>query len=104
MEKRQKDGKQLLIFILLMNKIYFCFDRNFPDYFYTFSLWQNDKQKKLVDFVMLDTVILCGGADVLDWDHTPLNGPENNYLAEAYWQWVEEQFRQSTYEYTHPVT
>ncbi|CAF5167367.1 unnamed protein product, partial [Rotaria magnacalcarata] len=72
---------------------------NFPDYFYTFSLWQSDKQKKLVDFIMLDTVILCGGGNSSDWEHTPLKGPDNSYLAEAYWQWVEEQFRQSTAPY-----
>ena len=45
---------------------------------------------------MLDTVILCGGGNLSDWEHTPLKGPKNNHLAEVYWQWVEEQFRQST--------
>lgn len=72
-------------------------NRTFPDYFYTFSLWQSDQQKKLVDFVMLDTVILCGGGNASDSEETPLTGPANILLAEAYWQWVEEQFRQSTY-------
>ena len=71
--------------------------RTFPDYFYTFSLWHKDRQQKLVDFVMLDTVLLCGGNNLSDWEHTPLEGPENVHLAEAYWQWVEEQLRQSTY-------
>ncbi|CAF5102252.1 unnamed protein product, partial [Rotaria socialis] len=37
------------------------------------------------------------GGNSSDWEHTPLKGPDNSYLAEAYWQWVEEQFRQSTY-------
>ena len=50
---------------------------------------------------MLDTVILCGGGNVSDWEHTPLKGPENNHVAEAYWQWVEEQLRQSTYVHIH---
>lgn len=63
---------------------------------YTFSLWQSDKQKKLVDFLMLDTVILCGGGNLSDWEHDPINGPKNIHLAEVYWHWVEEQFRQST--------
>jgi hypothetical protein len=45
---------------------------------------------------MIDTVILCGGADLSDWDHTPLEGPENKDLAEDYWQWIEDQLRQST--------
>lgn len=71
----------------------------YPDYFYTFSVWQNNKQNKLVDFVMLDTVMLCGGGNVSDWEHSPLKGPDNNYVAEAYWKWVEEQLRQSTAPY-----
>ncbi|CAF0951908.1 unnamed protein product [Rotaria sp. Silwood1] len=71
----------------------------FPDYFYSFSLWQSDKQKKLIDFVMIDTVILCGGDSLSDWDHTPLEGPKNQHVAEAYWQWIEEQLRQSTAPY-----
>ncbi|CAF0791640.1 unnamed protein product [Didymodactylos carnosus] len=62
-------------------------------------LWQSDKQTKLVDFVMLDTVILCGGGNLSDWEHTPLKGPASDHVAEAYWQWVEEQFRQSTAPY-----
>ena len=70
--------------------------RVFPDYFYSFSLWQSDKQKKLIDFVMIDTVILCGGGNLSDWEHTPLEGPRNENIAEAYWQWIEEQLRQST--------
>ncbi len=78
-------------------EIYFSFDRKYPDYFYTFSLWQSDQQKKLVDFVMLDTVILCGGGNISDWDDTTLKGPKNDFVAEAYWQWIEEQLRQSTY-------
>jgi hypothetical protein len=48
---------------------------------------------------MLDTVILCGGGNVSDWEDTPLKGPKNDFVAEAYWQWVEEQLRQSTYVY-----
>ena len=75
--------------------------RKYPDYFYTFSLWQSDEKKKLVDFVMLDTVLLCGGGNVSDWASTPEEGPENVVLAEAYWQWIEEQLRQSTYVYDH---
>ncbi|CAF1584143.1 unnamed protein product [Rotaria magnacalcarata] len=71
----------------------------FPDYFYSFSLWQNDKQKKLIDFVMIDTVILCGGGNLSDWEHTALEGPRNENVAEAYWQWIEEQLRQSTAPY-----
>jgi hypothetical protein len=74
----------------------FNFNRVFPDYFYTFSLWQSDKQKKLIDFVMIDTVLLCGGDTLSDWDHTPLEGPKNPHAAEDYWQWIEEQLRQST--------
>lgn len=72
-------------------------NRTFPDYFYTFSLWQSGQQKKLVDFIMLDTVILCGGGNISDWElNVPLPGPENSELAEAYWQWIEDQLRQST--------
>lgn len=69
--------------------------RVYPDYFYTFSLWQSDKQKKLVDFVMLDTVLLCGG-NLSDWDQSSPDGPKNNRVAEAYWEWIEAQLRQST--------
>jgi tartrate-resistant acid phosphatase type 5 len=50
---------------------------------------------------MIDTVMLCGGGNVSDWDNTPLKGPKNNFIAEAYWQWIEEQLRQSTYVYNH---
>ena len=70
--------------------------RIFPDYFYTFSVWQSDKQKKLIDFVMIDTVLLCGGSNLSDWEHRPLEGPKDLFLAEDYWQWIEEQLRQST--------
>ncbi|CAF1299014.1 unnamed protein product [Rotaria sordida] len=58
-----------------------------------------DKQTKLIDFVMIDTVVFCGGGGLSDWDHTPLEGPKNQYVAEAYWQWIEEQLRQSTIPY-----
>jgi len=71
----------------------------FPDYYYTFSVWQSDKQKKLIDFVMLDTIVLCGGGNLSDWDHTPLEGPTDLFIAEAYWQWIEDQLRQSTAPY-----
>ncbi|UJR16222.1 hypothetical protein I4U23_003132 [Adineta vaga] len=71
----------------------------FPDYFYTFSLWQSDQQKKLIDFIMIDTVLLCGGTNLSDWEHAPLRGPENSYVADLYWQWIEEQLRQSTAPY-----
>jgi hypothetical protein len=47
---------------------------------------------------MIDTVVLCGGATSSDWDHSPLQGPKNQHVADAYWQWIEEQLRQSTYE------
>ena len=69
--------------------------RKFPDFFYTFTLWQNGVQKKLVDFIMLDTVLLCGGGNISDWEDTPIEGPENAVLAETYWQWIEEQLRSS---------
>jgi len=81
----------------ILQKINFDINRVYPDYFYTFSLWQQDKQKKLIDFVMIDTVVLCGGSDLSDWDHTPLKGPKDERIAEDYWQWIEDQLRQSTY-------
>jgi len=71
----------------------------FPNYFYTFSLWTSDKQKKLIDFVMIDTILLCGGSNISDWEHTPLEGPKNPFIAETYWEWIEEQLRQSTAPY-----
>lgn len=71
--------------------------RKYPDYFYTFSLWQSDAQKKLVDFVMIDTVLLCGGGNNSDWSEAQPEGPNNNFVADTYWQWIEEQLRQSTY-------
>lgn len=46
---------------------------------------------------MIDTVILCGGTNLSDWDHTPLDGPQNERIAEDYWQWIEDQLRQSTF-------
>ena len=44
---------------------------------------------------MLDTVLLCGGGNISDWEDTPIEGPENAVLAETYWQWIEEQLRSS---------
>jgi len=71
----------------------------FPDFFYTFTLWQNgDQQKKLIDFIMIDTILLCG-QPLPDWDHSPLKGPENQTLADEYWTWIEEQMRASTAPY-----
>lgn len=46
---------------------------------------------------MIDTVILCGGTNLSDWDDAPLEGPENEQVAEDYWQWIEDQLSQSTY-------
>ncbi|UJR16223.1 hypothetical protein I4U23_003133 [Adineta vaga] len=71
----------------------------FPDYFYSFTLWQSDQQKRLIDFVMIDTVLLCGGDTLSDWDHRPLEGPTNELVSEAYWQWIEGQLRQSSAPY-----
>ena len=94
MAKHRNVGKSLSTNASLMQYTSF---RVFPDYFYTFSLWQSDKQKKLIDFVMIDTVILCGGDDLSDWDHAPLRGPADKQIAEDYWQWIETQLNQSTY-------
>ncbi len=48
---------------------------------------------------MIDTIILCGGDAVSDWDHAPLEGPKDSKVAEDYWQWIEDQLKQSTYVY-----
>lgn len=56
-------------------------------------------KKKLVDFIMLDTVLLCGGGNISDWEDTPIEGPENILLAETYWQWIEQQLRESNAPY-----
>jgi hypothetical protein len=53
----------------------------------------------LIDFVIIDTVVLCGGDTSSDWDHAPLEGPKDKDVAETYWQWIEDQLRQSTYLY-----
>lgn len=45
---------------------------------------------------MIDTVVLCGGGNLSDWERVPLEGPRNQHVAEDYWQWIEEQIRQST--------
>ena len=46
---------------------------------------------------MIDTVILCGGSNFSDWEyHRSLEGPENALVADIYWEWIEEQLRQST--------
>jgi len=75
----------------------FNINRVFPDYFYTFSLWSSDKQTKLIDFIMIDTILLCGGGDRIDEDYRPLDGPKDEKLAATYWQWIEQQLRESTY-------
>lgn len=46
---------------------------------------------------MIDTVVLCGGSNLSDWQREPLEGPDNLLRAEANWQWIEEQLRQSTF-------
>jgi hypothetical protein len=92
MAKHQNDGK---VFIKSFLSVKYHEYRVFPDYFYTFSLWQSDKQTKLIDFVMIDTVILCGGTNLSDWETAPLEGPPDTFIAETYWQWIEEQLRQS---------
>lgn len=46
---------------------------------------------------MIDTVLLCGGSNLSDWEHRPLEGPKDSLVAETYWQWIEEQLHQSTY-------
>ena len=48
---------------------------------------------------MIDTVILCGGDDVSDSDHAPLQGPKDSKVAADYWAWIEDQLKQSTYVY-----
>jgi hypothetical protein len=93
MVKPQNDGRSSIKNSFRINYTSF---RVFPDYFYTFSLWLSDKQTKLIDFVMIDTVLLCGGSNLSDWEHGPLEGPQDSFIAEDYWQWIEEQLRQST--------
>lgn len=44
---------------------------------------------------MIDTIILCGGSNLSDWERVSLEGPQNIQDAETYWQWIEEQLRQS---------
>jgi hypothetical protein len=51
--------------------------RIFPHYLYSLSLWQSDRQKKLNNFVMIDTVLLSGGVSLSDWDHVPLEEPKD---------------------------
>lgn len=46
---------------------------------------------------MLDTVLLCGGGNISDWEDTPIEGPADNFIAEAYWQWIEQQLQESKY-------
>jgi hypothetical protein len=94
MVKHRNDGRSFFERrIFVQNYISF---RIFPDYFYTFTLWESDKKTKLIDFVMIDTVLLCGGSNSSDWEHGPLEGPSDSLLAEDYWQWIEDQLKQST--------
>jgi hypothetical protein len=58
-------------------------------------VWQNS-ENKLIDFIMIDTVVLCGQPEG-DWDHRPLKGPENSDLADQYWEWIESELRKSKY-------
>lgn len=91
-----------MVNILLMKMIHLIFYQSiglcriFPDYFYTFSLWQSDTKAKLIDFIMIDTVILCGGSSISDWDsESSLEGPKDSHLADTYWDWIEQQLKQS---------
>jgi hypothetical protein len=93
--KYPNDGKLLSIFISCVICYLYSY-RTYPDYFYTFTLWQTGGQQKLVDFVMIDTVLLCGGGNNSDWSSAPIDGPADYSAADVYWQWIEDQLRQST--------
>lgn len=93
--KYPNDGRSLSMFISCTISSFYSY-RTYPDYFYTFTLWQSGGQQKLVDFVIIDTVLLCGGGNNSDWSSAPIDGPADNTVADVYWQWIEDQLRQST--------
>ncbi|CAJ0573006.1 unnamed protein product, partial [Mesorhabditis spiculigera] len=78
----------------------------FPDYWYKFNYTLNDGTT--IDFVMIDTIILCGNtADVeygsvwdLLWKGNKVpDGPKNASVAEKQWEWIAQTLNQSRADY-----
>lgn len=67
--------------------------RRFPDFYYPLS-FNIPNSNATIDFVMIDTVVLCGQAD--DVILHP-EGPEDVKAAASQWVWIDEQLRSSKY-------
>lgn len=69
---------------------------NFPYYYYTTNY--DIPGGKSLDIVMLDTVLLCGNTKY-DSEHDQPIGPEDVFLAESQWAWIEQQLESSKANY-----
>ncbi|KAL5015749.1 hypothetical protein ScPMuIL_005338 [Solemya velum] len=58
----------------------------FPDYYYNFTV-KVPQTSTVVEIVMIDTVVLCGGSD--DFAGSQPQGPEDDLSAQTQWQWIE---------------
>jgi len=72
---------------------------NYPDFYYSFQY--KLKSGVTADFVMVDTIMLCGNVNSTHDDMTL--GPEDLQLAEEHWEWVERKLKGSTANYLFVV-
>ena len=67
--------------------------RKFPDFYYTLSYSVPGGKK--ADFVMIDTVMLCGNTGDDKLGSQP-EGPENVRVADTQWDWINKMLQTST--------
>ena len=69
----------------------------FPNFYYnmTFAVGNTGTT---IEFVMIDTVILCGNSDH-DFKHKQPQGPEKLSDAEQQWTWIEQRLKSSKYDF-----
>lgn len=76
-------------------QFFFHLNRNFPDYYYTLKFTIPGTDATL-EFVMMDTVILCGntGDDRL---HTQPEGPTDKSASDQQWTFIQQSLQDSKY-------
>jgi tartrate-resistant acid phosphatase type 5 len=68
------------------------FFRNFPNYYYALEF--TIPGGKIVDIIMLDTILLCGNT-AHDFVGDQPHGPDNMKMSEDQWTWLELQLMAS---------
>lgn len=67
--------------------------RNFPDFYYKKS-YKLDNTNISVDFIMTDSIILCGNT-VFETYSQPSLDPTDRYRSEKHWKWLEDTLKSS---------